>query len=169
MGEAQRKLAKMFFFFALHGIRRQYTKVDMVFVAHTVDAWEFPEEQFFQVTGDGGTHASSAFRLCSEILQMRYDLAHYNAYLFYASDGENASVDRDAAASALLELAGALNYAGYIETSTDGGRLAATEISGLFTGLAQRGISAAAMPVAAQDDVWKAIRHFFNDQAQAAA
>jgi hypothetical protein len=39
----------------------------------------------------------------------------------------------------------------------------------LFAGLAQRGIAAAAMPVVAHDDVWKAIRHFFNDQAQAAA
>jgi uncharacterized sporulation protein YeaH/YhbH (DUF444 family) len=169
MSEAQRKLAKMFFFFALHGIRRQYTKVEMVFVAHTVDAWEFPEEQFFQVSGDGGTYASSAFRLCSEILRMRYDPAYYNAYLFYASDGENASADREAAAGSLVELAALLNYAGYIETATDGRRLAATEISRLFTGLKQRGFAAAAMPVVAQDDVWKAIRHFFNDQAQAAA
>jgi hypothetical protein len=39
----------------------------------------------------------------------------------------------------------------------------------LFAGLAQHGIAAAAMPVATQDDVWKAIRHFFNDQARAAA
>jgi uncharacterized sporulation protein YeaH/YhbH (DUF444 family) len=169
MDEAQRKLAKMFFFFALHGIRRQYAKVDMVFVAHTVDAWEFPEEQFFQVSGDGGTHASSAFRLCSEILKTRYDSARYNAYLFYASDGENASADREIAASSLAELAAALNYAGYIETAADGRRLAGTEISELFAGLNRRGYAAAVMPVSAQDDVWKAIRHFFNDPAQAAA
>jgi uncharacterized sporulation protein YeaH/YhbH (DUF444 family) len=169
MDEAQRKLAKMFFFFALHGIRRQYANVDMVFVAHTVDAWEFPEEEFFQVSGDGGTHASSAFRLCSEILGSRYDPARYNAYLFYASDGENASADREPAASSLTELAAALNYAGYIETGTDGRRMVATEISGLFTELRQRGFAAAAMPVITQDDVWKAIRHFFNDQQQAAA
>lgn len=169
MDEAQRKLAKMFFFFALHGIRRQYAQVDMVFVAHTVDAWEFPEERFFQVSGDGGTHASSAFRLCVDILKTRYDPARYNAYLFYASDGENASADREAAESSLAELAAALNYAGYIETATDARRMALTEIGRLFTGLKQRGFAAAAMPVGAQDDVWKAIRHFFNDQAQAAA
>ena len=171
MGEAQRKLAKTFFFFALNGIRRQYTKVEMVFVAHSVDAWEFPEEQFFQVSGDGGTYASSAFRLCAEILSTRYDPAYYNAYLFYASDGDNAFADRDAAADSLAGLAALLNYAGYIETATDGGRGrgAATEINELFTDLAQRGIAAAAMPVADQDGVWKAIRHFFHDQAQAAA
>lgn len=169
MNEAQRKLAKMFFFFALHGIRRQYAKVDMVFVAHTVDAWEFPEEQFFQVTGDGGTHASSAFRLCLETLRTRYDPARYNAYLFYASDGENASADRESAASTLAELAPLLNYAGYIETASNGRHLGATEIGGLFAGLRHRGCAAAVMPVAGQDDVWKAIRHFFNEQAQVAA
>lgn len=169
MDEGLRKLAKMFFFFALHGIRRQYAKVDMVFVAHAVDAWEFPEEQFFQVSGDGGTHASSAFRLCSEILKTRYDPARYNAYLFYASDGENASADRETAENSLAELAAALNYASYIETATDGRRMVATEISALFAGLKQRGFAAAAMPVITQEDVWKAIRHFFNDQAQVAA
>jgi uncharacterized sporulation protein YeaH/YhbH (DUF444 family) len=169
MDEAQRKLAKMFFFFALHGIRRQYAKVDMVFVAHAVEAWEFPEEQFFQVSGDGGTHSSSAFRLCLEILKTRYDPARYNAYLFYASDGENASADREIAASSLAELAAALNYAGYLETATNARRMVATEISALFAGLKQRRFAAAAMPVATQEDVWKAIRHFFNDQAQVAA
>ena len=169
MDEAQRKLAKMFFFVALHGIRRQYAKVDMVFIAHSVDAWEFPEEQFFQVTGDGGTHASSAFRLCAEILRTRYDPARYNAYLFYASDGENATADRQTAASSLNDLAAALNYAGYIETASSGRRLGATEIGVLFAGLAQRGFRAAAMPVITQDDVWRAIRHFFNAQTQAVA
>lgn len=169
MEEAQRKLAKMFFFFALHGIRRQYAKVDMVFVAHTVDAWEFPEQQFFQVSGDGGTHASSAFRLCADILRTRYDPASYNAYLFYASDGENASADRETAASSLQELAAALNYAGYIETVARGRRMPATELSQLFAELKQLGFAAGAMLVTGQDDVWAAIRQFFRDQAQMAA
>ncbi len=169
MDEAQRKLAKMFFFFALHGIRRQYAKVDIVFVAHTVDAWEFAEEQFFQVSGGGGTHTSSAFKLCTDILKTRYDPAQYNPYLFYASDGENSSDDRDAASDSLVELASVLNYAGYIEIVVNGARFAATEISALFADIKQRGFPVAAMPVAAPDDVWRAIRHFFNDEAKAAA
>lgn len=169
MDEAQRKLAKMFFFFALHGIRRQYAKVDMVFIAHTVDAWEFQEEQFFQVSGDGGTHASSAFRLCSQLLKTRYDPVRYNAYLFYASDGENAVADRETAGSSLAALAAALNYAGYIETAVNGRHLGTTEIGALFARLAQHGYAAAAMTVATQDDVWTAIRHFFTDQVQAAS
>ena len=169
MEEAQRKLAKMFFFFALHGIRRQYAKVETVFIAHTVEAWEFPEEQFFQVSGGGGTHASSAFRMCADILKSRYDPSRYNAYLFYASDGENAWEDRHAAAEALAEVAAALNYAGYIEIAANGVRMTQTEISALFADLRRRGLAAAALPVRAQDDVWRAIRRFFNEQSEATA
>ena len=50
MDEAQRRLAKQFFFFALQGIRRQYSKVETVFLAHAAQAWEFDESQFFQAS-----------------------------------------------------------------------------------------------------------------------
>ncbi len=167
MQETQRKLAKMFFFFALHGIRRQYAKVELVFVAHTDEAWEFTEEQFFQVTGGGGTHASSAFRMASEIVRSRYDPARYNAFLFYASDGENAYDDHDAAAAALNEIAPDLNYSGYVEVTPRGASMMQTEITALFSDLKRRGLPAAAMPVSSQEDVWRAIAKFFTEQAEA--
>jgi uncharacterized sporulation protein YeaH/YhbH (DUF444 family) len=168
MQEAQRKLAKMFFFFALHGIRRQYQKVEIVFVAHTDEAWEFNEEQFFQVTGGGGTHCSSAFQKANEILRSRFDPSRYNAFLFYASDGENAYDDHDAASAALNEMAPALNYAGYVEVTPQGATMMQTEITALFSELKRRGLPAAAMPVSAPEDVWRAITHFFTEQANAA-
>ena len=61
MTEAERKLAKTFFFFVLQGIRRKYAKVETRFIAHTTQAWEFSESDFFQVSGTGGTGASTAF------------------------------------------------------------------------------------------------------------
>jgi len=167
MQEQQRRLAKMFFFFALHGIRRQYSKVEVVFVAHTDDAWEFNEEQFFQVSGGGGTHASSAFKLSSDIVHTRYDPARYNAFLFYASDGENAYDDHQAAAAAMTAFAPDLNYAGYIEVTPRGSSMMQTEITALFTDLKRRGLPAAAVPVSTQEDIWRAIRHFFTEQAEA--
>ncbi|OFZ72921.1 MAG: hypothetical protein A2W04_01670 [Betaproteobacteria bacterium RBG_16_64_9] len=169
MGELERRLAKLFFFFALQGIRRQYTKVETVFLAHTVEAWEFPEEQFFQVSGSGGTMSSTVFRLASEVLQARYDPSRYNAYLFYASDGENASEDREAAVQALEELAGKLNYAGYAEVGRSGMRPHPTEINEMFHELERKGFPAAAALVERQEDVWQAIRTFFQDQAEEAA
>src|SRR5207237_6839037 len=69
MDEAQRRLAKTFFFFALQGIRRQYARVETVFLAHAAQAWEFEESQFFQAPSSAGTLASSAFRLALEVMQ----------------------------------------------------------------------------------------------------
>ncbi|HEX5611597.1 MAG TPA: DUF444 family protein [Burkholderiales bacterium] len=166
MQEAERKLAKTFFFFALQGIRRQYPKVDTVFVAHTVDAWEFPEEQFFQVAGGGGTVASSAFRLAEKVFEERYDPSRYNGYLFYASDGENASEDREAAGSTLAELAGKLNYAGYVQTDGTSYRPSETQMIELFSDLEHKGLPVGAARLASMDDVWNAIRTFFRDQAE---
>ncbi|MDA8109436.1 MAG: DUF444 family protein [Betaproteobacteria bacterium] len=166
MDEAQRKLAKSFFFFALHGIRRRYAKVESVFIAHTVNAWEFSEEQFFQVSGSGGTVASSAFRLALELLKTRYDPGRYNAYLFYASDGENASDDRESAGEALAELAEKLNYAGYVELGSSGPRPHATQMAELFEALEQRGCAVSAARLGGDADVWSALRRFFTDQAE---
>src|SRR5262249_54775413 len=97
MTAAERKLAQTFFFFSLSGLRRQYHRVEVRFIAHTTQAWEFPEAQFFEAAGSGGTAASSAFVLAQQILEDQYPSSQYNAYLFYASDGENAGEDRQPA------------------------------------------------------------------------
>ena len=166
MDEAQRRLAKQFFFFALQGIRRQYTKVETLFLAHAAQAWEFEESQFFQASSSGGTVSSSVARLALEVLQSRYDPSRYNAYFFYASDGENAAEDREAARGALGELAGLLNYAGYVET---GGvatfRPRETQLAELFGELKAQGHPVGVSHLGSQDDIWRAIREFFTEQA----
>src|SRR3569833_1669623 len=106
MTEAERKLAKSFFFFVLQGIRRKYANVETRFIAHTTQAWEFSENDFFQVTGAGGTGASTTFNLALELIESEYDPAQYNGYLFYASDGENFVEDRAAATDSLAGRAG---------------------------------------------------------------
>jgi hypothetical protein len=58
MSDRDRQLAKTFFFWVAAGLRRQYKALDIVFVAHTTEAWEFSEADFFKVAGSGGTVAS---------------------------------------------------------------------------------------------------------------
>ena len=168
MGDEQRKLAKSFFFFALQGIRRQYAKVETVFVAHTVNAWEFSEEEFFQVSGGGGTVASSAFNLTGELLETRFDPSRYNTYLFYASDGENFSEDREAATASLAELAGVMNYMGYAEIVSGAYSSGDTEIQRLFSQLEGEGYPVGVSRLARFEDIWAAIRRFFAQQAESA-
>src|SRR3954469_14168920 len=166
MDEAQRKLAKQFFFFALQGIRRQYSKVDTVFLAHAAQAWEFDESQFFQASSSGGTVASRVARLALDVIGTRYDPGRYNVYFFYASDGESAAEDRDEARGALAQIARAANYSGYVET---GGiatfRPRDTQLSEIFAELKSRELAVGTSRLSSQDDVWSAIREFFVQQS----
>lgn len=165
MGETERQLAKTFFFFALQGIRRQYPRVETAFLAHTVNAWEFSEEEFFRTSGTGGTAASSAFNLGFELLHSRYDPARYNGYLFYASDGENSTEDREHAAAALRKLAPELNYLGYVEIRPSHGGSSATEMSSILTEQQHDHPAIGVAQVTGQEDVWIALRRFFQQQA----
>ena len=164
MDEAQRKLAKQFFFFALQGIRRQYSKVDTVFLAHAAQAWEFDESQFFQASSSGGTVSSCAFQLALDVVKNRYDPSRYNVYFFYASDGENAAEDREPAAAALRLLAAQTNYSGYVET---GGvatfRPRETQVAEVFGEMKGAGLPVGMSQLSSQDDVWRAIREFFKE------
>ena len=167
MDEAQRRLAKQFFFFALQGIRRQYAKVETVFLAHAAQAWEFDESQFFQASSSGGTVSSSVARLALEVMEKRYDPGRYNVYFFYASDGENAAEDRDEARATLADVARLVNYSGYCET---GGvatfRPRDTQLAEIFGELKTAGLAVGASHLASQDDVWNAIREFFTEQSK---
>src|SRR5262245_8816132 len=73
MDEGQRRLAKTVSFVALQGIRRQYARVETVFLAHAGEAWEFEESQFFDAQSSGGTVSSTAFTLAREVMERRYD------------------------------------------------------------------------------------------------
>jgi sporulation protein YhbH len=165
MTQIERRLAKSFFFFALQGIRRRYAKVETRFIAHTTHAWEFSESEFFQVSGIGGTIASSAFRLALEVIHNELNPAQNNIYLFYASDGENFTEDRAAASQSLAELAGLLNYVGYIETLPGVPRSLDTEMRRLCNDLERRRLPVGSSVLANTDDVWRALRKFFTDQA----
>lgn len=164
---AERRLAKTFFFFALHGLRRKYHRVEMRFLAHAARAWEFSEGDFFQVNGMGGTIASSGFRLALQLLREHYGAADYNSYLFYASDGDNFAEDRAAASLALGQLATQLNYMGYIETLPGMPRMLETEMRRLWQERERQGLPVSSALLATGDDVFLALRQFLMQQAAA--
>lgn len=163
---SERSLAKSFFFFALQGIRRQYTKVEIRFIAHTTHAWEFSEQDFFQVSGTGGTGASAAFDLVLQLIESQFPMTNYNLYLFYGSDGENFAEDRAAATASLSKLASMLNAIGYIETAPGMLRASETEMQTICSQLEQDGAAISTDVLTRQDDVWHALRRFFTQQAE---
>lgn len=169
MRDRDRQLAKTFFFWVVQGLRRQYTRIEPVFIAHTVKAWEFDEEEFFQVRGSGGTVASSAFNAAEQIVSERYDPSRFNIYLFYASDGENFRDDHDRAATALTKLASIANYLGYVETPASAERALETETASLFKDLAVTDAETGSYALTSDNTVWDAIRAFFQDHSASKA
>lgn len=169
MDDQCRKLAKTFFFWALQGIRRQFLKVETVFIAHTIEAWEFQEEEFFKVHGEGGTQSSTAFQKAVEVMAERYDPSRYNSYLFYASDGDNFMEDRHRARAVLETLAERMNFVGYAEVSGRHHQRLNTEVGVLFRRLAEQGVPAGSYAISSEADIWPAIKAFFTDQADEAA
>ena len=170
MDEERRKLAKSFFFWAVQGLRRQYgDTLELVFIAHTDQAWEFTEEQFFQATATGGTTASDAFRLALDIFNKRYPTRRYNHYLFYASDGENFADDSALADSLLCQLGDIVNFMGFVETPQNPHESGLSEMGRLFQSLESRNYPAGTYTVHERSDVWNAVRRFFQHEAAALA
>ena len=168
MDEAQRRLAKQFFFFALQGIRRQYTKVETLFLAHAAQAWEFDESQFFQASSSGGTVSLERRpRLALEELQTRYDPSRYNAYFFYASGrrerrrGPRGGARRARRARGPAQLRGLRRDRRRrdLPPPRDAARRAVRRAEG------QAAIPVGVSHLGSQDDIWRAIREFFTEQA----
>ena len=160
MTDAERKLAKTFFFFVLQGMRRKYGRVETRFIAHTTQAWEFSEMDFFQVTGTGGTGASSAFNFALHMIENEYELSQFNIYFFYASDGENFTEDRSAATDSLKKLISIVNFFGYVETVPGVARTNETEMKAICNKAENDGTSMGSYVLNNSDDVLKAIRYF---------
>ena len=110
--------------------------------------------------------ASTGLLKVREIMQERFSPSRYNIYLFYASDGDNYAADRLAAENALNTLADDANYCGYLEVSSGAQRQLSTETGQLFKSLAERGRPAGSFAVGAIEDIWQAVRHFFQHQAK---
>jgi uncharacterized protein len=162
MSDRDRKLAKTFFFWVVQGLRRQYRSLETLFVAHTTEAWEFNEPDFFQVTGTGGTVASSGLLKVREIIDARFNPGRSNIYLFYASDGDNSVSDAADARAALGSVAADTCFTGYVEVSSGLSRQLATETGKLFAELSGAGCAAGSYALNDFDDVWGAVRHFFT-------
>ena len=167
MTERDRQLAKTFFFWVAAGLRREYRSLDIVFVAHTTDAWEFSEPDFFKVSGSGGTVASAGLNKVQELITARFDPGNCNIYLFYASDGDNAVDDRERARAGLELIAQSARYCGYVEIST-GLRSSQSETSRLFDAASALG-SCGRCSIRDTNDIPAAVRHFFTIEAEAAA
>ena len=109
-------MAKRFFILLYMFLKRNYQKIDVVFIRHHTNASEVDEETFFYSRETGGTLVSSALRLMDEIVHERYPEQSWNIYAAQASDGDNWADDSPSCKDLLInKIIPKVQYFTYVE------------------------------------------------------
>ena len=159
MGIHEKYFARSFFFWMTRFLRTCYRKVEIVFLAHHMEAKEVEEKEFFTKGESGGTKCSAVYALAMDIIRTRYKPSEYNIYAFHFSDGDNLPSDDARCQELLEELIGVCNLVGYGEISNPYYRTG--KLMGLFKLL---GNNKNFIPITIKDteDIYQALKKFFS-------
>jgi uncharacterized sporulation protein YeaH/YhbH (DUF444 family) len=116
MNQAMKDMAKRFFILLYMFLKRNYEKIEVVFIRHHTSAKEVDEEEFFYSRETGGTIVSSALKMMRDIMQDRYPADEWNIYGAQASDGDNWNDDSPTCREILIkDVLPQVQYYSYIE------------------------------------------------------
>jgi len=116
MSKMHKDIAKRFYILLYLFLKRNYKKIDVIFIRHHTSAKEVDEEEFFYSRETGGTIVSSALKLMNDIIKQRYPAADWNIYAAQASDGDNWNDDSPLCLKVLREdILPQIQYFAYIE------------------------------------------------------
>jgi uncharacterized protein len=115
MGDEQKEIVRIESFWIDTWLRSQYQGLESRYIIHDATARVVDRDVFFRTRESGGTMISSAYRVCSELIEKEFSPASWNIYAFHFSDGDNWSVDDTATCINLLRdtLVPACNQFGY--------------------------------------------------------
>ncbi|MEZ4448192.1 MAG: DUF444 family protein [Nannocystaceae bacterium] len=103
MGDEQKEIVRIESFWIDTWLRSQYKGLESRYIIHDATARLVEREVFFRTRESGGTMISSAYRLCSELIDAEYNPEQWNIYAFHFSDGDNWSVDDTATCIQILK------------------------------------------------------------------
>ncbi|MDP2227428.1 MAG: YeaH/YhbH family protein [Moraxellaceae bacterium] len=116
MNQSMKDMAKRFFLLLYLFLKRNYKKIDVVFIRHHTSAKEVDEQEFFYSRETGGTIVSSALKLMRDIMAERYPADEWNIYGAQASDGDNWNDDSPLCQKMLADdIMPLMQYFAYIE------------------------------------------------------
>jgi uncharacterized sporulation protein YeaH/YhbH (DUF444 family) len=120
MDRSRKDLAKRFFTLLYLFLKRNYEKIEVVFIRHHTIAKEVDEQEFFYSRETGGTVVSSALQLSADIMRDRYPISSWNLYVAQASDGDNWHHDSPTCRDVLMQrIMPYVRYYAYIEITPD--------------------------------------------------
>jgi sporulation protein YhbH len=117
----RKRMARLFFYWCVQFLRSRYERTEIVFVAHTTEAREVTEEEFFSRAESGGTKVSSAFEVIEQAQRDRYPADDWNVYVLHVSDGDNFATDNQRTLELIRGLTEVSSLVGYLEVDRDGG------------------------------------------------
>lgn len=88
MGEEHKDIAKRFFMLLYLFLKKNYQKVDLIFIRHHSQPKEVSEFDFFNSIESGGTIVFPALEMCNDIIKERYSSEDINLYCCQCSDGD---------------------------------------------------------------------------------
>jgi uncharacterized sporulation protein YeaH/YhbH (DUF444 family) len=89
MGDEQKEIVRIESFWIDTWLQRQYKGLQTRYIIHDAAAREVDEETFFHTRESGGTRISSAYELCTKIINEELPPSDWNIYVFHFSDGDN--------------------------------------------------------------------------------
>jgi uncharacterized protein len=164
----RKRMARLFFYWCVQFVRSRYEQTEIVFIAHTTEAREVTEDEFFGRVESGGTQVSSAFDAVSRVQRERYPPGDWNIYVLHVSDGDNFSADNQRTLELVTTLTEICSLLGYLEVDpTRGG--GAHKLSAFYEQQASD-LDGFVFAVAADDrELWPALKRFFaKDNVDAA-
>ncbi|MBL8610123.1 MAG: DUF444 family protein [Myxococcales bacterium] len=93
MGDEQKEIVRIESFWIDAWLQRQYKGLESRYIIHDAVAREVDRDTFFHTRESGGTMISSAYKLCSQLVDDHYPPEEWNIYPFHFSDGDNWSMD----------------------------------------------------------------------------
>jgi sporulation protein YhbH len=163
----RKRLARLLFYWCVQFLRRRYAQTEIVFIAHTTEAREVTEHEFFNRVESGGTRVSSAFEAVAEIQRDRYPADDWNVYVLHVSDGDNFAADNHRTLELISRLTEVCALVGYLEVDPGGG--GSYKLSRLYEQEAQD-LDGFVFAGAEDDrDLWPVLKKFFAREGVAEA
>jgi len=164
MDTTKKYLARSFFFLLYQFVSRRYENVEVVFIAHDIEAKEVTEEEFFHKGEAGGTFVSSGYRKALDVITDRYHPELWNIYTFHCSDGDNFGSDTPAAIAAARELCEVTNLFGYGEIKPRGAGYYGSSLLETFRKIDAGNFQT--VLIERKEDVWPSFKAFLNKERE---
>ncbi len=163
MTQVHKDIAKRFFILLYLFLKKNYKKIDVVFIRHHTSAKEVDEEEFFYSRETGGTIVSSALKLMHKIIESRYSPDEWNIYAAQASDGDNWNDDSPVCSKLLTDsLLPLVQYFAYVEITPNNHQMLWHEYEKILESCPQ---SFAMQQIADPGQIYPVFRQLFERKA----